>query len=300
MPFIQITPVSGPSARAWVNFVWDAHNQQVVMNDAVGGPGGQTWLFSDTSGWTQVTPTPAPGHRYAPVAVYDTQNERMLIYGGNSTELWQYDKDGAYSLLTPTATPAQRYSHTACWDSTNNRMLVFGGYTSTYTNETWSFNSSEGWVQYTPTPSVGPRFASSLVWDSQNQRALLYGGWDTVASGNTGELWQFTNAGGWLLLDPGTDQPSVAEIRDSHCAVWDPVNNRMLVFGGTNSGGNLFNDFWQYTAADGWKELNPPVRPSGRQGAGSAWDSTNNRMLIFGGTNVTATVHLSDFWQYSN
>ncbi len=111
-----------------------------------------TWVLSHatgiggTPGWTQLTPSGTlPGVRSLHSAVYDSANNRMIVFGGlvwnqaaqNYTvlgDLWQLTNANglggppAWSQLAPTGTsPGPRALHNAVFDSANQRMIVLDG-----------------------------------------------------------------------------------------------------------------------------------------------------------------------------
>jgi N-acetylneuraminic acid mutarotase len=80
----------------------------------------------------------------------------------------------------------------------------------------------------------------------------------------------------WELLNPPPG-------RSMHSAVWDPMSDRMLVFGGLG-GGNM-DDLWAFEPGSGsWEQLFPEgPRPARLIAHSAVWDTLHNQMLIFGG-----------------
>ena len=73
-----------------------------------------------------------PGARYRHSAAWDTNSNKMYIYGGFAGWGGARDNLFAYNAVTDEWTEKESYSpgrvgHTAVWDTLNNRMLVFGG-----------------------------------------------------------------------------------------------------------------------------------------------------------------------------
>src|SRR5208283_5530641 len=100
-------------------------------------------LFSLTNlthaqSWTQLSPNPDPTYgipttRSGPTAVYDTTNNRMIIYGGSCgsvlNDVWVLSTANglvgtpAWTQLSPTgSSPSGRENHTAIYDDVTNRM----------------------------------------------------------------------------------------------------------------------------------------------------------------------------------
>jgi N-acetylneuraminic acid mutarotase len=82
--------------------------------------------------------------------------------------------------------------------------------------------------------------------------------------------------------------------------VWDPFGAQMLLFGGQSASGGYLDDLWAYTPTDNrWTPLEPPgERPAGRVRHSAVWDSTQNRMLVFGGYSGLEGGYTSELWAY--
>src|SRR6267378_84553 len=109
----------------------------------------------------------------------------------------------------------------------------------------------------------------------------------------------------WVKLIPNTAPPLA---RNGHAAVYDPTNNRMIVFGGQGDAG-VFNDVWVLTQADGttgtpnWIKLSTTGGPpSARANHGAAYDAANNRLMIFGGDDASSATPalFGDVWVLTN
>ncbi len=159
-------------------------------------------------------------------------------------------------------------------------FYIFGGLA---TAQTWI----EPVVNGGP-PSL-PNYQLSVVRDSETNRAIVYGRrLDRVS-----EVWILTNSDGtggeseWIKLNTVGAPPS----RGNHSAVYDSVNNRMIIFGGCGGGCTpVYNDVWVLTNANGlggnpeWIPLFPSGSPpSSRHASAVAYDPDSNKMIIYGG-----------------
>jgi hypothetical protein len=92
-------------------------------------------------------------------------------------------------------------------------------------------------------------------------------------------------------------------------AVFDPVSNRMIIFGGINGEDDYSNDVLALTNANGlggstageWITLIPngaAGSPPPRAGHAAVYDATNNRMILFGGCPIGTC--FNDVWVLSN
>lgn len=151
----------------------------------------------------------------------------------------------------------------------------------------------------TPTPPA-PRSGHTAVWDPVDRQLLVFGGLAIINNVGTplNDLWAYRPASNtWVELTPTGGPPPARVI---HTAVWDPVNNQMLVFGGDgySTPSSDLNDLWAYRpGSNTWVPISPAtVLPSPRDGHTAVWDPTNAQMLIFGGFN--GGVEFNDLWAY--
>jgi hypothetical protein len=98
----------------------------------------------------------------------------------------------------------------------------------------------------------------------------------------------------WIPLSTG---PSA---RLDHAAIYDPVGQRMILFGGFTAVG-ASNDLWELTlppsGSPAWTLLTPSgTPPSARGGHSAIYDPIGKRMIVFGGDDGTlpTTVHALD------
>ena len=102
--------------------------------------------------------------------------------------------------------------------------------------------------------------------------------------------------GVWTLL--GSQPPG----RDGHGFVYDPKADRFIVFGGAITATGFTNSTWSYEYTNNtWTNITPRVGPSPRAGAGMAYDSAADRVILFGGV-ISNTGSVGDTWvfDYSN
>jgi hypothetical protein len=123
-------------------------------------------------------------------------------------------------------------------------MVVLGGYSSSYLNDVWALSlaGTPVWTQLTPsgTPPIA-RIFHSAIYDPVRDRMVVFGGYS--GSYLLNDVWALSLAGtpAWTQLIPSGTPPTT---RDLHSAIYDPVRDRMLVFGGGYYDGGRFNDVW--------------------------------------------------------
>ncbi len=174
-----------------------------------------------------------------------------------------------------------------------------------------SFIQAQGWIRLisneTTLSAPTARSQHSAVYDSVNSRMIIFGGIPGVNDLN--DVWVLSNANGlggtpsWTQLTTTIRTP---EARNSHTAVYDAINNRMTIYGGSNDQGSLFSDVWVLSNANGldttiptWTEVYPPSdsSPGLRAGHTAVYDTTHNQMIIFGGGAIN---NYNDVWVLSN
>ena len=141
----------------------------------------------------------------------------------------------------------------------------------------------------------GPLRLHSAIDDPARTRMVVFGGDDGVRMKN--DVWQLALSGAprWDSLAPLGDPPSK---RLGHSAIYDPLRDRVLVFGGLDSAGNVLADVWALSLSDppSWSSLQPSgIGPSARRYHSAIYDPVRDRMLVFGGSNLSG-VPFGDVW----
>ena len=271
---------------------------------------------NDSSWWTPLFPSTAPPVRIAFSYVRDPVRNRLIIFGGaaapgvvlqNDTWALSLSDPSTWVELTPSGgPPPARSLPSAIYDPIRDRMIIFGG-TSTsgshYSNDVWALDLS-GAPQWTQIfPSGGPipaRALHSAIYDPVSDRMLVYGGFDGFTS--LDDLWGLSLSGApaWTQLTPAGASPGA---RDYHRAIYDPTFNSMVLFGGlltSPPNSTYFNDTWSLSLSGtlAWSQISPPdPLPSARSGMSMVYDSTRDRILVYGGGGATGT--LGDAWALS-
>ena len=326
----QLAPTGGPpSGRYEPSGVYDAAtNQMIIFGGGVFGVDtNDVWTLSlgASPQWTLVSPAGTlPPPRVGQKTVYDSTNSRMIVFGGGlgntspcGNDVWVLSNANSlggtptWTQLSPSGSfPAGRFESSAIYDAASNTMTIFGGNDcfSGFYNDVWLLSNANGlggspaWTQLAPagTPP-DPSGYHSAVYDPGSNRMVVFG--VASAGSRSNEAWVLTNANGlggtptWMQLFPaGGTIPT----RLNHAAVYDPLSNRMTIFGGSDV--SEFNDVWVLANANGlggiptWTQLSPTgVLPTVREGLAAVYDPATNRMTIFGGVTNPLTYH-NDAW----
>lgn len=303
-----------PSGRWFQATVYDPIRDRIIVCGGYPMNGFDVWTYNlgGVPSWTRIHPTGTPpSGRKNHTAIYDPVRDRVIIFAGFLTypddplldlalnDVWALSLDGAphWTELIPSGTPpSRRFGHTAIYDPLRDRMLVFSGY-GTFASDVWalSLGPSPAWTQISPsgTPPEG-RYRHSAVYDPLRDRMIVFAGYKGDYS-CVNDTWELTLGGTpvWTQLAPVGTPPSP---RGRHSAVYDPLRDRMIVFGAYDCDYDYLNDTWELAlhGSTAWTSLSPSgTLPVGRSGHSAVYDPLRDRMVIFGGGGPYV---LNDVW----
>lgn len=142
------------------------------------------------------------------------------------------------------------------------------------------------------------RFTADAVLDAPRRRMIVVGGSDGFSYRNEVHVLGLgpEDAPEWRLLAVAGSPPAARRL---HTTIYDPVRQRVILFGGYN--GSFLSDVWALTLAGppAWVALAPtgPVPPA-RAGHAAIYDPAGDRMIVCGGFDgVSATSQRrNDVW----
>ena len=201
-----------------------------------------------TPHWTELFPSgQAPAGRLSGAAVYDPMRQRFIGFGGTQglpVDTWSLNLQGNanwQNVPTNGARPNGGYGMTSVYDASQDRMLIFGGSTSDdyygATNDVWELKlrGNPTWTLLNPT-GVRPaaRRNGGAIFDPLRNRMVIYAGAIAMPGAETffSDAWALdfnSDPPAWTELHPGGTLPSV---RDNMPAAYDPLSDRMIVYGG--------------------------------------------------------------------
>jgi hypothetical protein len=198
--------------------------------------------------------------------------------------------------------PSARSQHALAFDSARGRLVLFGGYRDgSFNDETWEWDGCS-WGEKVPTDPEGDgnpsaRSGHSMAYDSARGRVVLFGGSPGAARLND-ETWEWDGMS-WAKKTPvdpeGDGNPSA---RSGHSMVYDSVRGRLVLFGG--AAGGYDDETWEWDGMS-WAKKTPvdpegDGNPSARFQHGMAFDSNREKVVLFGGYDVTT--FLFDTWEW--
>ena len=302
-------PFPPPSPRVRHSAIYDPVRNRMVLFGGLAGSSlkNDVWelTFSGTPAWHQihtagVGPSPRSGHS----AVYDPVRDRMIIYAGNGGsalgDVWTLSFSGtpAWTQLGPTGTPpANRFGHGAIYDPVRDRLVIWAGQGSAgYRNDVWALSLAgvPSWSQLLPTGGPPPaRSRSTAIYDAVRDRMVTFGGKDAVTFYDDAWALSFSGSPAWTALAPSGTGPTA---RYGHSSIYDPVRDRMVLFGGFDGNDPLDGSVWtmSFAGSPAWGTLSPSGTPAqGSYDHSAIYDSNGDRMLLFGGTIDVPTNGLS-------
>jgi len=286
--------------------------------------------LTGTPAWIQLLPVGTPPNSNAVSSViFDESANRLVVYGGcwaNCSPALSdvYVLSHANGLggdpewtQVDVTTAEERAYQSAVYDPLNNLMIAFGGnlaFFGTDQNDTRILSNANGlvtpstWTALDIASDVPPiRGMHGAAYDTPNNRMIIFGGTNLIKTccpyvlQDYNDTWVLANANGaagtpvWTQLSPTNPLPPV---RSDHSTVYDPVFNRLIVFGGRQwqqdaQTSTVLGDLWQLTNANGlaaaapaWKAIGQTGdRPGPRFRSAAALDARNQRMILFGGVN---------------
>jgi len=287
----------GPSPRLSHALAFDSNRSRVVMfggETAFGLPPvppvlvGDTWEW-DGENWTQVQDIGPSARKWFAMA-YDRNRNRLVLFGGltasaASGETWEWDGQD-WTQVSETG-PTARVLHAMGFDSSKNVVTLFGGrlqQQQTVLNDTWEWNGQD-WTQQ---EDRGPnRSMHAMAYDDSRKRLVLFGGADAQYQ-EQGDTWEWDGTKWTQRTDfgpPACSNPSL---------VFTGVE--CVLFGGTH---NLDFQKQTWTWNGTYWTARQDMGPSARSGHAATFDSTRQRIVLFGGIDQVPTQSppLGDTWE---
>jgi cysteine-rich repeat protein len=241
----------------------------------------QTWEFK-ASAWRQTVAGPAVSS--APVMAFDSRRGITVLFAEPGVTA---EYDGVrWQTLNPQTSPTALRPLAMDYDRTRSLMILIGANPSTGTIEPWSYNAAN-WAKLSTTglPASQATDKHTLLFNSVKQQMMLF-----VHSVNAinaflldGSVWRSI-----VFQKPTPAMPDTL-------LTFDPVAQRVVALSDTVT--------WQLDEEDPaqnlwkWSKRFPSVTPPARRGGAIQYDSTRNRIVLFGGTN-NANANLTDTWSY--
>jgi hypothetical protein len=201
----------------------------------------------------------------------------------------------AVATATPVACPSQdrpsgRTSAAAGYMPSQLEVVVFGGLDSSRTSlgDTWLWKGG-CWSRLNPALSPAARYDSNAAFDAAHRVMVLYGGFSQRPGQLVSRLHDTWLWDGGTWTEASTTGPDLV----APAATYDPANQRVVLFG-TNDFGQAQTWMWD---GSHWQQSFPTASPEARDSASMGFDSSSQRVLLFGGFG-TQHEALNDTWTW--
>ncbi len=208
---------------------------------------------------------------------------------GSSAQSFEY----SWQQLSPAE--AGRFGHTAVYDSRSDQMVVVGGNLRSGAGgdalsidiQALDLAGTGGWTAVADTTSREPRQDHAAIFGPEYQRRVVVFGGRTYDDVQLGDLlsYELTQTGSYT----GHNPPIPLGNRYGHTAVYDPLAERMVVFGGMWRP-DPYPVWYYHDAVTMIRWMTPEGSdlyvsgPTARANHVAVYDSRENRMIVHGGS----------------
>ncbi len=309
-----------PSARYGSAFIIDEVNERAILFGGIGGTGNMNdaWQLSLAGGgatWAAAAMAPlgtAPTGRWGMAGVFDSVNNRLVIYGGYGPT-GQTDEVHELTLgvtptwaqITPTGTAGARYFASYTHDAAGNTLIVQSGYRSgTILRDVWqlalSGPSAHTWTELAADDNAGiGRVTGAGAFDTSRDQAAFFGGLGTGGFALTA-LSLLSTSGAPAWQSGGVATGEYPHGRWGHMLVHDHVGHDRLILWGGKDNSTYFTELWVMDRSlpePAWALMSVPgVKPAARVYMAYAYDAAGDRLLVHGGIGASNNT-LGDLWQ---
>ncbi len=256
----------------------------------------------DTGDWDFVIPIDHPSARREHAMVYDTWNDRIVLFGGMGardaylTDTWEfsYGPPATWTNLYPSGqTPTQRYAPAMAYDELHGEAILFGGRepSGTYPTDTYNYSYSlnRWFIRGALNPPPG-RAEHVMAYDCKRDKMVLFGGYNGA---NLNDLWEYDyDDNKWTPVNVPSPLPRQAPVMS-----YDVQGEVLVLFGGA-AGATYFYDTWTYDGSS-WTDRTGSTHPPGRYESAMVYDIYANRHVMFGGYDGDPSWPVKwDTWEY--
>lgn len=306
-----------PSARFGAAVAWDSARGRAVLFggfDELTGRRQDTWEWdAQTQTWMDRTPAGTkPTVRHSALMAFDSVRGKTILYSGNTgtglptagtwvDETWEWDGTaGTWTRITAPAESSTQWSSgytNMAFDPVLNKIVLYY-----YWNYIWTFTAgaTPGTGTWANVSSMATKVDSALpgyynpgiVYDAGRQMVVVFGG---QSSGRS--LWEL-NSAAWSWTNRSAPANGPIQ-RTAPSMAFDSMRGKLMVFGGRSSVDSQYKqDIWEWSGTDATltNRTTGGTKPEPRNGAGMTYDSSRDRLMLFGGLGTT---YYDDLWSWS-
>lgn len=167
----------GPDFLAKLSY--DVESDRIITFDKPG----DTWAYDFNSNtWQEMRPVSSPPGRDLFAMVYDSESDRVILFGGYSNgelgDTWAYDYNtNTWTEMTPPESPDPRNNHAMAYVPTTDRIILYGGGDNVGHDDTWAYDyNTNTWTEMAQEFSPGLRSWHSMAYDAATEKVVFFGG----------------------------------------------------------------------------------------------------------------------------
>ncbi len=259
--------------------------------------------------WENISTIGAPDKRTNQGMVYDSNRNRIIVFGGYTTgagfknDTWEYNPaTSTWTEITTTSAPEEGSSYGMAYDSSRGKVVLYGGQdiSQESLNETWEYSpAARTWTKISTSTNPPRLNGPAMTYDSSRGKIVMFGGCMNVSLSPfvlscSDQTWEYDGIN-WVNVSTATSPPN------RYCdngMEFDSSRNKVVLFGGINKTGgsaNFFSDTWEFNGTD-WKKINL-ASPAARYSQSTAFDSSTGNVVIFGGL-ISSGNTVNDTWLF--
>ncbi len=144
----------------------------------------ETWVYDfNRDTWTEMKPARSPTARHYYGLAYDTDSDRVVLWGGFISKeivdpnVWTYDfNTNTWLEFTQENIPKECWYQTMAYDGVSKRILSYGG-GDNGNDEAWAYDArNNSWTKLMPATVPGKISRMPMVYVPDAKRIVLFGG----------------------------------------------------------------------------------------------------------------------------
>jgi hypothetical protein len=279
---VSLDAFAFPSARRNPGMAWSGEAGGVILFGGLSSADvadlryeyGDTWKWSGLR-WVRLYPDNEPEARTAMAMVYDSNRERIVMFGGSRGQTllgdtWVFRGGNWSRLEPPNAPPGRRFSG-AAFDPLRDRVVLFGGGLGTDARffDTWEFDGTTWHLMQSEGPEVE---SPSLVYDRARSEILMLG-----MLSDEPAMYRY-DAPGWTRIEVETLPSCVGQ----GSMTFLDHDQRVVFYDGLCVPRVHSNKTWLWDGTE-WTEKSVLWTAGNVFGFGLAYDGDRKQAVLYGG-----------------
>ncbi|MCB9931796.1 MAG: hypothetical protein H6841_00065 [Planctomycetes bacterium] len=281
----------------------------VGAEDGTAGAANKVWSLSYTNWKWQVVPSVGspPGKGLVNCSAY-FHNSNIYVFGGRESDKAGYHSDLYTVAITANANWTKVVNTTERPLPRGDAAFALAGFNGAYLfggelplkgsfGDLWFFDEGNGEFWPENADNIRPQGRKFAAGAFGLGEGVIFGG--LCDHGVSNETWvvdfaQVSGTATWTRISANGDLPPPLW---GAAAVWDPVDDMMILYGGDQASGvtsDLVDKYWAFDpSSDTWTDLG--TGPGKRREAAMCYDIANDRIWMFGGRDDSGN-RKNDLW----